>query len=49
MNLLRRNPKSRANSRKPVRALLSRRPLSLRRAARQSNRMHARRTGFRGL
>lgn len=37
--------------RKPIRPLLGRRggPLSLRHAARQSQRMHARRTGLRGL
>ena len=42
---------SRGSQRKPVRSILGRAggPGSLRQAARQSQRMHSRRTGFRGL
>jgi len=41
---------SRGRQRRPVRSILGGRgPLSFRRAARQSQRMHSRRTGFRGL
>jgi hypothetical protein len=41
---------NRGRQRKPIRPLLGgRHALSLRRATRQSQRMHARRTGLRGL
>lgn len=40
---------SRGSQRRPVRPLLRRGALSLRKATRQSQRMNARRTGLRGL